>query len=271
MSKEDETIISLKELTKEKTKDITLRKVDAPLFTNIITQKNFIRKSYEKIFLLHEIFKNSKYKVYDPLFFWSYDASSVENLDGKFLELELNFKVPDDAHNFPIDRERQILYSRYFVKEMIMHTQYALDYYYQMSPEYKKYLVVKECKKYVVDPIIVITGLALIKKLIHIIRFRQFVKKSFLTPLFAYVGMCSITGIHQYCEYVAHFTFMGKEILQQRDSVPLEQEYQDYLIFKRQLFIYERDRVQKTETTHPPYIRDDNDLILKSIKPKPIF
>lgn len=250
---------------------LILRKVDPPIFPNLNQKKNFIRRSYENIFLFHEIFKYNKDKVYDPMFFWSNSESSIKNIEGKFIELELNFKVPDDAETFSLPRERQILYCRYFMKEMIMHSHYAMDYYYNISPEYKKYLLVKESKKYFVDPMIIILGLALIKKIVHIIRFRQFVKKSFLPPFFGYIGICTLTGVHHYMEYVAHFTFMAKEVLQQRGSVPIEQEYQEYLIYKNQLYLYERDRVIKTETTHPTYIRDDLDLVLKSIKPKPIF
>jgi len=250
---------------------LDLRKVDPPIFPNINEKKNFIRRNFEKIIMFHEIFQYNKNKVYDPMFFWSNSESAIKNTDGKFIVLELNFKVPDDSSNFPHSRERQILYSRYFIKEMIMHSQYAMDYYYNMSPEYKKYLLVKESKRYILDPMIIIFGLMLIKKVLHIIRFRQFVKKSFLPPILGYISICSLTGIYQYMEYVAHYTFMAKEILQTRDSVPIEQEYQDYLIYKKLLFMYERDRVKKTETIHPPYIRDDLDLIIKSLKPKPIF
>jgi len=258
-------------MTSQESKHILIRKMDPPLFPNSLHSKNFIYRNYEKMMLFHQIFKYDKNYVYDPMFYWTYNDSILKSFDGKYLELELNLKIPEDASVFPIPRDRQILYSRYLVKELLMHMHYAMDYYYNISPEYKKFLLVKESKKYFFDPAMIIMGICGIKNLINTIRFRKFVSKSMLAPLFYYITMCSLTGIHRYLEYVSHYTFMAKEILQQHESIPLEKEYQDYLIYKSQLYLYERDRVIKTKTIHPVKIHDDADLILKSIKPKAIF
>ncbi len=274
MSKQEENKFS--SLRKSENKDSSLneiitRKVDSPIFSSLKDPKSFIRRHYEKTILFYEIFKHNKKNVYDPLFFWSNCESIQKTIDGKYLVLELNFKVPDDSSVFPIPRERQILYSRYLMKELLLHAHYAMDFYYNLTPEYRKFMLVRESKKHFFDPLITIMGLCFFRKLVHIIWFRKFVKKNLLAPILYYISMCTLSVIQRYLEYVAHYNFISKEILQQHDLVPIEKEYQDYLIYKNQLYLYEKDRVNKTGTIHPIEINNEKNLIIKSIKPKPLL
>ena len=244
--------------------------IDLDLNPELQNKKGYFRNKYDRIMFQSKIFKrNNKFKS-DPLFFWSNQDKKIKKVDEKFIELELNFKIPEET--IYLSREKTITYSKYYIKELLTHLNYSLylkdD---KVTKAFQNLLVMKKLKTYIFDPLILLSGYLMIKSFFNIFKNKPFIAKTFYTPIFCYIFLKTISIVQNYFMYVAHFNFMINEVLLQENSIPLEKEYQEYLIFKTKLYIFERNRVTKTKTVHPIEINEDKDLLFSSESSKPIF
>jgi hypothetical protein len=224
----------------------------------------FIRK-YEKIMLFNQIKKYQKKLGNDSVFYWTNNFKKIKMSNENIFLMELNLKIPNEIGIFSMDKKYQIIYSKYLMKELLLNLRYELNNFDMMSKDYLKFIYFRESKKYFFHPLGLFIYIKAIKSLFHIINKRTFIKRNILSIFFSCLSIKLLDHLILYLEYYSHFNFMANEILSKENgnAISQEKEYKEYMRFKTELFIYEREKVKRTDTIQLINIDDDGKIIYR--------
>jgi hypothetical protein len=240
-------------------------------YPNLSYSKNYFIKKYEEIMLFNEINQFNKKLGYDSLFYWRKDFSKLKLLNENIFLMEINLIIPKDIGIFSFDKKDQIIYSNYLIRELLFHLRYDLNNFDKISKVYLKFLFFRESKKYFFYPFGFLIYIKAIKSLFHIISKRTFIKKNILSVFFCWLSLKLLNHSMIYLEYYTHFNFMANDIFNGKRGISPEKEYKEYIKFKTELFIYEREKVKKTDTIHPLNINNDKIIIYNKKEQKLYF
>lgn len=235
-------------------------------YPEISYEQNYIKNNFEKIALFRKASNYKKLQGFESIFNWSNTPKTINTLEGKLLEMEINFNLPNEPGIFSSTRSEQIQYSKYFVKELICHLRQSINHYDTINPNFKKFLILRESKKLIFDPLVIFVGLKILKDFCLIFKERKwsFARRKILTILFCHLSMSTIVLLQRYFEFSAHYKFFEKEILKPKKGVSLEEEYNGFCKFKVELYEFELKKCERSGINHKiDFFEDDRNIKIR--------